>query len=72
MNIIHLSASNLSSSIDFAYGDENIRSSTYSPETIARLARHLFTHQEGIKIAAFLVKRYTHEISTSFTYNTLQ
>ncbi|KAL7076262.1 hypothetical protein ACQ4LE_004423 [Meloidogyne hapla] len=30
--------------------------SSYPPETISRLARHLFTHQEGIKIAAFLVK----------------
>jgi len=32
--------------------------SSYPPETISRLARHLFTHQEGIKIAAFLVKTY--------------
>lgn len=33
-----------------------VMQSAYSPETISRLARHLFTHQEGIKIAAFLVK----------------
>lgn len=32
--------------------------SSYPPEIISRLARHLFTHQEGIKIAAFLVKTY--------------
>lgn len=44
-------ASNRSSSDAIA-----IMQSAYSPETIARLARHLFTNQEGIKIAAFLVK----------------
>jgi hypothetical protein len=36
--------------------------SMYSSETITRLARHLFTHQEGIKIAAFLVKRLLNEL----------